>query len=84
MYDYTTSKLPPPLLELFTPNTQIHQHNTRNRFNPHITARETNFMAKTFLHQGPKVWSELPPHTKNARTLKSFNYRFKRILLNEY
>ena len=72
------------LHDLFIPNTEIHEHNTRNKDNPHVLARKTNFISNTFLHQSPKIWHNIPVHIKNAKITKSFSFKFTSLLLSEY
>ncbi len=66
MYEYSKLNLPTPLSDLFTQNRDIHNHNTRHRNDPHILTR-TYTASKTFLHKGPKLWSELPAELKILR-----------------
>ena len=40
MYNFARSELPPPLITLFTQNTDIHGHNTRQSRNPHVEHRQ--------------------------------------------
>ncbi len=83
MFDYSIINLPTPLMEIFTPNRDIHNHNTRYRNDPHSTARTYN-ASKSFLHQGPKLWFELPVSLKNSRTIKSFTYKLKKTFISDY
>ena len=41
--------LPSPLQAIFTPNTDIHNHNTRHRNDPHIGTRRTNQLSRSFI-----------------------------------
>jgi hypothetical protein len=83
MYDYSTSSLPPPLQSLFTPNRDIHNHNTRNSNNPHIISR-TFSASKSFLHQCPKLWSSLPHNIKSSKTPKTFSQNIKSYFTKRY
>ena len=37
MHDFTIRKLPTPLLNFFSSNQDVHQHNTRQVLDPHFT-----------------------------------------------
>ena len=54
MFQYSCNLLPIPLMNLFTPNTNIHAHNTRQRFEPHIKTFNSHKFAQCILHKGPK------------------------------
>jgi len=84
MYLFNKNELPSPLLALFTRNTVIHDHNTRNRQGPYVTKRKTKYISQTFLHQCPKIWSGLTPNIKSAPSLKSFSYRMKEWCISKY
>ena len=84
MYYFVTNKLPVSLSSLFTRNTEIHNFNTRNRHNPRITSGKNNTTSRTFLHQGPKLWSALPNNITSATSIKSFRYKLKQSYLTSY
>lgn len=84
MYDCISLNLPSPLLNLFTPNTNIHNHVTRNRNNPHTTARRSQLVSKSFLHQSPKLWAQFPLYIKHRKTVKSFTYCLKLMYTQNY
>ena len=64
MFSYVHQQLPTPLLTMFHSNYEIHHYNTRQQYDPHIQARHSDHIAKTFIHQGPKCWSEIPANIK--------------------
>ena len=55
MYLHNKGLLPPPLMTLFMPNTNIHQHNTRHRNDPHINTRRTQSLSRSFIHSAPNI-----------------------------
>ena len=65
------------IMNIFTPNSGVHNYNTRQRSVPHVNAR-TNMVSKTFIHQGPKLWQELPFDIQNSKSLTIFNTRIKK------
>ena len=71
MYKFTNDILPWSISYLFINNANVHAHNTRQRDDPHISSRITSFLSRTFVHQCPKLWMDLPTDIKQAVTLKS-------------
>ena len=84
IYCFYTNKLPDPLLQLFIRNVEVHNIDTRNKMNPRITSGKYNITSRTFIHQGPKLWAELPINLKHAISVKSFKFKTKQIYLNNY
>jgi hypothetical protein len=83
MYLYSRRELPRPLQNIFTLNSDIHSHNTRNKNAPHITDRHGKKICKSFIHAAPQTWYNIPEKTKQLRTIKSFGGKFKQELLKE-
>ena len=75
--------LPSPLQAIFTPNTDIHNHNTRHRNDPHISTRHTNQLLRSFIHNSPNIWYNIPLQIKETRTVGSFCHKMKRYLSSE-
>ena len=84
MYCFYTNKLPDPLLRLFIRNVEVHNINTRNKMNPRITSGKYSITSRTFIHQGPKLWAELPINVKYATSVNSFKFKTKQMYLNNY
>jgi len=84
MYLYNNGYLSPTLRNLFTINAEVHDHNTRQRFDPHVVARTTCAASKTFIHEGPKFWLSLPPSLQSSTSKKSFNYHIKQHIISSY
>jgi hypothetical protein len=84
MYSFTKGILPSSLQFLFIANTDVHNHNTRHRNDPHVTASQNSAMSRTFIHQGPKVWLDLPQQIKNCASSKSFIYNAKKFLVSHH
>ena len=61
MFDCINSLLPIPLvLAYFTSNANTHSHHTRQRNVPHVTQMHGSISAKSLIHKGPQIWSEIP------------------------
>ena len=77
-YKYMTKDLPQPIYDLFPPCNE-HQYRTRNRQNPNIGLHKTCIYSNSFLTATNREWRKVDQNIKNAKTLKSFNYKFKEI-----
>ena len=84
MYLFNTNILPKPISEMLTMNTEIHDHFTRNRKNPHIQYRRTQIASKTLRHRGPIFLYKIPSEIKAKQTVKSFGYFLKRNIVETY
>ena len=84
MHAYIQKDLPSPIIQLFTRNTEIHDHNTRQNVNPHVQIRHTSSAAKSIVHCGPMLWSKLPNNLKTTCSKKAFIKRYKKHILTNY
>ena len=86
MFQNSKNELPPPLQRLFTPNTNVRTRFTRHRNNPHRsnTGWDITCISKMFVHQGPKLWSELPTDIKEVNNPKLFTKHLKKPYINDY
>ncbi len=80
MYQHQCKLLPKPLQSLYKSNEETHEHNTRHRQDPHITARRTQQISTTFLHRAPEFWYTIPEQIKEARSIQSFKNRITKLL----
>jgi len=83
MFDFTQGNLPSPLQEIFTTNHNMHQYNTRQRNDPHTRARRYAFTSRSLIHNGPKLWQNLPIDLKQKHTSKAFKRNFKKYIINK-
>jgi len=84
MYESSHNTLPTNFVDIFEYNYNIHNHNTRQRHEPHIAMRETAFAGNTFIHQGPKLWPQIPVEIRESRNTQSFTRKIKIAMLKEY
>jgi hypothetical protein len=84
MYNYYNNNLPSPLCSLFTRNCEIHEHYTRRRNDPRVVAHSTHLMSKSFICQGPELWSALPSKIKERKSVSSFKRQLKNMYINAY
>jgi len=80
MYGSSTHTLPLPLLSLYTPNTEIHSHNTRQRGDAHVTARHTELLSRSFIHTAPDIWHTIPQKIKKSGTKHAFKHQVTKFL----
>ena len=79
MYLFSKGELPTPLMDLFSTNTEIHKYNTRQRYDPHVVRRRTNFVSNSCMHESPKLWLTILDSIKKARTMASFKKNVKQF-----
>ena len=84
MFDCINSLLPVPLLTYFTSNANIHSHHTRQINVPHVTQIHGSISAKSLIHKGPKIWSEIPQVIRLHRNKKAFNRLLHIDSINKY
>jgi len=84
MYSHKSGELPKSLDALFTSNASIHGHNTRQRHDAHITARNSGFIAKCIIHAGPKLWHELPLDIRMINSKSHYNSKIKSLIMSVY
>ena len=84
MYKVRHDLLPQTVSDLFTVNSSIHTYNTRHRNDPHVQHRQSNQLARSFLHRGPKYWLELPSIISSSLSIFSFNRRIKKYMTQSY
>ena len=80
MYDVINKLIPPAILLMFTPTSDIHEHNTRHQSGIHIVPHRTKVAYKTILHQGPNNWSGIRESIKNSKTKKIFSFHLKKCI----
>ena len=71
----------------FTRASEIHDHNTRFAeqgifFNNGV--RTNRYGLKALKIHGTKVWVSIPINIRESRTIKSFNFKYKRLLIGSY
>ena len=59
VYDNANDMLPPVMNVLVTVNSNIHEHNTRQRLMLHTNMGHTNIFYRSFNNVGPRIWNAL-------------------------
>jgi hypothetical protein len=70
VFQHNNNLLPQPIASLFTVNSEMHHHNTRQKHNLHFAFNKLSFSIRS---QGPKIWNSIPYTLRNS--LKTFNYK---------
>ncbi len=84
MFSNKEGNLPKPLMNMYTNNSSVHRHATRNRNKPHVCVRKTSFISKNIRHLGPKVWYDLPTDITESKSSNCFKYKLKKHMINGY
>ena len=54
------------------PAVDRHQHHTRAKENLTIPQAKTTILSRSFFHQTPRLWNDLPRETRNRTTIEAF------------
>ena len=84
IHDFVNNNLPPPLMDLYTRNSEIHQHNTRHNIDIHLPKVNFDIVRRSFIFKGPDLWIKLDPSIKCSNTRTSFKYKLRHKLLSAY
>ena len=84
MYKFKIDHLPKPLADIFTKNTDIHDHNTRHKHDAHVVQRQSKFASQSILHAGPHCWNSIPDSNKQKHSYTSFVVNLKKYYLSKY
>ena len=75
---YDPKRIPNAIANQFSTNTSLHKHNTRSKFDLHISAC---YNTKSLSFYGPSMWSKLPLYLREINNLNSFLLQYKVYLL---
>ena len=81
MYSYNQCILPETLL---ITNANIHSYYMKHRHEPDATHSNSSEMSRSFIHQGPKFWLDLPVRIRDCSTKKCFNRNIKKHIISNY
>ena len=73
MFKISTGEAPNYLTDRFFKVEARNPYNVRNsELNINLPLPKTDFMKRSFLYAGPKLWNSLPNSIKSAKTLAAF------------
>ena len=84
MYRVSIGDVPSKITNMFSINSIVHNHNTRQRTNLHIGFARTKLRSNTLRVKGAQIWNDLPEFVKNKATLFSFKKSVKYYLIASY
>ena len=84
MYKHKNNALPPKIQKMFTRNTDVYKHNTRQIQATHINHRRLKCVSDSFICAGPRSWLNLPTQIKECRTEQSFKTNLKKLFIAQY
>ena len=67
-------------LDIFTRNNVLHDHQTRQRNEPHHFIRRTSLASRCITFTGPSYWHSLPLTMKNSLNIVQFNSSHRKYL----
>ena len=84
MYEFLKNNLPTPIMNIFTVNSDIHGHNTRQLNDVHLPKVKTDIVKRSYLCKAPVYWSQLSNNVKSSKTNNIFKRLLTKNLLSQY
>ena len=81
MYKHKMDKLPITVSNLFSTNSTVHTHNTRQMHKYHVIAAKTNKTKFGIKYRGPSIWNKLPDELLCIHNIKLFKRKCKQLVL---
>ena len=83
MFNIMNGQAPVDLVNMFTQNNSVHDHNTRGGTNIRVKKYNLSIGQRTFAYRGAKVWDNIPEHIKNVTTVECFKTMFLKHVSKE-
>ena len=80
MYKYVNGLLPQVMNELYTCNSDIHEHFTRQRHLLHTSRSKTNVFMNSFTNVSPRIWNALQKKINVNVSISIFKRSLKSFL----
>ena len=84
MYEFLKNNLPTPIMNIFTVNSDVHGHNTRQLNDVHLPKVKTDIVKRSYLCKAPVYWSQLSNNVKSSKTNNIFKRHLTNNLLSQY
>ena len=81
VYSALNNLLPKSLNKLFTRNSTLHAHNTRNNDKLFIRPVSSTLRKLFVTNSAPTLWNELPDYISSSNSLPIFSCAYKKSLL---
>jgi len=79
---YNRSCLPLVFNNYFIQNNSIHNYNTRNKHNLHLSSVHSEYGKRSIKFKASNLWNKLPENLKNITSLPAFKKSLRIFLLN--
>lgn len=84
-YIYDKGKIPESMKDIFIQHHEIHDYNTRNRYDLHASIMNTKtYSSKKISYQARNFWNPLPKKLKDISTINRFKNELRAYILSEY
>ena len=85
LYKVNNNIAPPYLSEMFTKNTEIHEHQTRAAVNGDLfkVRGSGNTYLKSFRYYGAKIWNSLPTSLRRVNSIEDFKLKCKAYFMGK-
>ena len=84
VYKQRHNETPEAFNEYFIQVNQVHNVNTRQQNNLHITKPNTNFGRKSIKIRGAQLWNSVSKDIRDTKTIKTFSQKFKKTTIAKY
>ena len=84
MYEFLNNSLPTPIMNIFTVNSDIHGHNTRQLNDVQLPKVKTDIVKRSYLCKAPVYWSQLSNNVKSSKTSNIFKRLLTKNLLSQH
>jgi len=84
IFKFENSLLPSCFHSYFQANNQTHRFNTRSASLFRLPLFSTSCCQQSILFQGPKIWSKIPPHIRDCKTITCFKAKLKCHLRDQW
>ena len=81
MFKLCHDEVPSLFASMFTGNTEVHSHSTRQSAHFHLPKCNTILLQSNIRYYGAVLWNSIPSEIKELHTVNSFKYNYKRYLL---
>src|ERR1043165_7203578 len=83
MYRHQSGLLPSIFKNFFSTNSDLHHYNTRKKQDYQSAIFRIAARSSSVRIMGPKLWNSIDPSMRSARSLSSFKYAFKSLLMSQ-
>ena len=82
MYEAFWEILPKPVQSMFEKNADVHDHETRQRYNFHFPSLNSNAFQRTIAFKGVHIWSYIRKNIGINCSYERYKRRLRALYLN--